>query len=99
MSTAQFQKRGSTAVSLAIRTCVPPVIACDLVVISVQYDDHQYIDALRLLQKDSRISSLGLCNFDTQRLEEILNAGINVASNQVQVGSRCSNFPSDNFSN
>lgn len=85
MPTAQLQERGSIAISLAIRTCVSSFFGYDCVVISVQYDDHQYIDALRLLQKDSRISSLGLCNFDTQRLEEILSAGINVVSNQVQV--------------
>ena len=28
---------------------------------------------------------LGICNFDTKRLKEIIDNGINVATNQVQV--------------
>ncbi|KAK6373394.1 hypothetical protein LTS17_008414 [Exophiala oligosperma] len=48
------------------------------------YDDPQYIKALRILQADDRIRFLGLCNFDTLRLEEILGAGIKIATNQVQ---------------
>ena len=65
--------------------CLLSLCRCNVVISESQYDDHQYIYALRLLEKDSRISSLGLCNFDTQRLEEILSAGINVVSDQVQV--------------
>ena len=50
-----------------------------------QYDDPQYIEALRLLQNDERVRLLGLCNFDTARMQEILEAGIHVVTNQVQV--------------
>lgn len=50
-----------------------------------QYDDKQYIEALRLLQTDERIRFLGLCNFDTLRLKEILESGIQIVTNQVQV--------------
>ena len=50
-----------------------------------QYDDKQYINALQLLQDDARVSLLGLCNFDTKRMKEILSAGIKIVSNQVQV--------------
>lgn len=48
------------------------------------YDDPQYIEALRYLQEDSRVKMLGLCNFDTQRMLEALQAGIKVRTNQVQ---------------
>ncbi|KAK5049874.1 hypothetical protein LTR84_003992 [Exophiala bonariae] len=48
------------------------------------YEDQQYIQALRLLEADDRVKMLGLCNFDTKRLEEILEAGIKVVTNQVQ---------------
>jgi len=50
-----------------------------------QYEDKQYIQALQLLQNDDRVKLLGLCNFDTQRMEEVLAAGINIVTNQVQV--------------
>ncbi|KAF1830251.1 Aldo/keto reductase [Decorospora gaudefroyi] len=48
------------------------------------YNDHQYIEALRLLQQDERVRSLGLCNFDTARLQEVVDNDINVVTNQVQ---------------
>ncbi|KIV86250.1 hypothetical protein, variant [Exophiala sideris] len=48
------------------------------------YDDPQYIEALRLLHNDKRVRLLGLCNFDTARVQEILEAGIHVVTNQVQ---------------
>lgn len=48
------------------------------------YDDHQYIEALRLLQRDERVCQLGLCNFDTERLQEVVNEGIDIVTNQVQ---------------
>jgi diketogulonate reductase-like aldo/keto reductase len=34
------------------------------------------------------VTVLGICNFDTKRLEEIIDNGINVATNQVQVSYR-----------
>ncbi|TQB74822.1 hypothetical protein MPDQ_004264 [Monascus purpureus] len=48
------------------------------------YDDPQYIDATRFLQEDERVSKLGLCNFDTEHLQRILDSGVKVYSNQVQ---------------
>ncbi|CAG8959583.1 hypothetical protein HYFRA_00001485 [Hymenoscyphus fraxineus] len=48
------------------------------------YGDKQYIEASRLLEQDPRISSLGLCNFDTSHMNEIVDHGIKVVSNQVQ---------------
>lgn len=48
------------------------------------YNDHQYIKALQLLQQDERVQNLGLCNFDTARLQEVLDNNIDVVSNQVQ---------------
>ncbi|KAL1797960.1 hypothetical protein ACET3X_004566 [Alternaria dauci] len=48
------------------------------------YDDHQYIEALRLLQQDERVRHLGLCNFDTARLQEIIDNNVDVVTNQVQ---------------
>ncbi|EEP81416.1 conserved hypothetical protein [Uncinocarpus reesii 1704] len=48
------------------------------------YGDPQYIPALRIMQADPRVSNLGLCNFDTKRMKEAIDAGINFATNQVQ---------------
>ncbi|KAJ4344187.1 hypothetical protein N0V95_006265 [Ascochyta clinopodiicola] len=48
------------------------------------YNDHQYIEALRLLQQDERVQNLGLCNFDTARLQEVIENGIVAVTNQVQ---------------
>jgi len=48
------------------------------------YNDHQYIEALRLLQQDERVRHLGLCNFDTARLQEVIDSKIDVVTNQVQ---------------
>ncbi len=36
------------------------------------------------LQKSGKIRLLGITNFDTQRIQEILDAGVDIASNQVQ---------------
>jgi aryl-alcohol dehydrogenase-like predicted oxidoreductase len=48
------------------------------------YNDHQYIEALRLLQQDERVQHLGLCNFDTARLQEVIDNDLDVVTNQVQ---------------
>ncbi|KAK7967279.1 uncharacterized protein PG986_001556 [Apiospora aurea] len=48
------------------------------------YHDPQYLDALRYLAEDERVGALGLCNFDTQHMEKVLQNGIKVHSNQVQ---------------
>ncbi|KAH6974349.1 NADP-dependent oxidoreductase domain-containing protein [Ilyonectria sp. MPI-CAGE-AT-0026] len=48
------------------------------------YDDKNYIDALRYLAEDERVNMVGLCNFDTKHLEEVLDSGITVHTNQIQ---------------
>lgn len=63
------------------------------------YSDHNYILALQLLKKQQEeglITALGLCNFDTIRMDEICTTlGPNsIVSNQVQVSSySASRFP------
>ncbi|KAK2002617.1 aldo/keto reductase [Colletotrichum falcatum] len=48
------------------------------------YDDPQYLEALRFLEEDPRVTHLGLCNFDTEHLEAAVAHGIGVRTNQVQ---------------
>ncbi|KAH8671690.1 aldo/keto reductase [Xylariales sp. PMI_506] len=48
------------------------------------YNDPQYLDALRFLQEDERVGTLGLCNFDTEHMEKVLDQGISVHANQIQ---------------
>ncbi|PYH92570.1 Aldo/keto reductase [Aspergillus ellipticus CBS 707.79] len=48
------------------------------------YDDPQYLDALRYLQEDERVKSLGLCNFDTEHMQRVVDSGVNIVTNQVQ---------------
>ncbi|TVY50925.1 Flagellar radial spoke protein 5 [Lachnellula cervina] len=36
------------------------------------------------LRKISRVLNVGLCNFDTQRMNEIVESGVDIVSNQVQ---------------
>ncbi|KAI1261821.1 NADP-dependent oxidoreductase domain-containing protein [Xylariaceae sp. FL1019] len=48
------------------------------------YDDRQYLDALRFLAEDERIFALGLCNFDTEHLEAVIDSGVPVHTNQIQ---------------
>lgn len=50
-----------------------------------QYDNPQYLDALRYLAEDERVTNLGLCNFDTEHLEAVLSNDIQIQSNQIQV--------------
>eukprot|EP01119_Soliformovum_irregulare_P008238 TRINITY_DN2136_c0_g1_i1.p1 TRINITY_DN2136_c0_g1~~TRINITY_DN2136_c0_g1_i1.p1 ORF type:complete len:292 (-),score=84.65 TRINITY_DN2136_c0_g1_i1:36-911(-) len=50
------------------------------------YSDPRYIDALKqlsALKEEGMIKQIGLTNFDTKRLKEIVGAGIDIASNQV----------------
>lgn len=56
-----------------------------------QYEDPQYIRMAQLVEQDPRVLNVGLCNFDTQRMEEIVESGVKIVSNQVQVRSPCSN--------
>lgn len=48
------------------------------------YDDHQYVQAAKLIADHPKVQNLGLCNFDTQRMDELVEAGVRVVSNQVQ---------------
>ncbi len=51
------------------------------------YKDKNYLDALIFLSElrdKGKIKHLGLTNFDTKRLEEIVDHGIRIVSNQVQ---------------
>lgn len=51
-----------------------------------EYRDLNYLDALRHLadlQAEGKIKHIGLANFDTERLQIILDAGIKIVSNQV----------------
>jgi len=51
-----------------------------------EYRDLNYLDALRHsmdLQAEGKIKHIGLTNFDTHRLNLIVDAGIKVVSNQV----------------
>ncbi|KAL2819718.1 NADP-dependent oxidoreductase domain-containing protein [Aspergillus granulosus] len=48
------------------------------------YDDDQYIKALQYLQSDPRVKQLGLCNFDTEHMQKVIESGIKIVSNQVQ---------------
>ena len=51
------------------------------------YQFPKYIETalhLKELQKAGKIRFLGITNFDTQRIEELIAAGVEIASNQVQ---------------
>lgn len=51
----------------------------------IKYENSDYLDALRFLSEDERVGAVGLCNFDTKHLLEVVNSGIKVYTNQVQV--------------
>ncbi|WKT50634.1 NADP-dependent oxidoreductase domain [Fusarium oxysporum f. sp. vasinfectum] len=48
------------------------------------WDNPQYIDALQYLAEDKRVARIGLCNFDTEHLERVVDSGIKIYTNQVQ---------------
>ncbi|TGO52936.1 hypothetical protein BCON_0132g00030 [Botryotinia convoluta] len=48
------------------------------------YNDHQYVEAARLIEMHPNVQSLGLCNFDSDHMCEILESGAKAVSNQVQ---------------
>ncbi|EHL03256.1 putative 2,5-diketo-D-gluconic acid reductase A [Glarea lozoyensis 74030] len=50
------------------------------------YDDHQYVEAAKLIEANPHVRNLGLCNFDTVHMNEMLDSGMKVVSNQVQCG-------------
>ncbi|KAF5648060.1 hypothetical protein F52700_1274 [Fusarium sp. NRRL 52700] len=48
------------------------------------WDNPQYIDALQYLAEDKRVARIGLCNFDTEHLERVVESGVKIYTNQVQ---------------
>ncbi|KAF5579103.1 hypothetical protein FPCIR_11243 [Fusarium pseudocircinatum] len=48
------------------------------------WDNPQYIEALQYLAEDERVARIGLCNFDTEHLERVVQSGIKIHTNQVQ---------------
>lgn len=48
------------------------------------YADPQYLKALQYIQEDPRVHQIGLCNFDTHHMEQVVSAEIKVHTNQVQ---------------
>ncbi|CZR56604.1 uncharacterized protein PAC_06493 [Phialocephala subalpina] len=48
------------------------------------YNDHQYVEAAKLIEQDARVDNLGVCNFDTKHMDEIIESGVKIVSNQVQ---------------
>ncbi|KAL3485209.1 NADP-dependent oxidoreductase domain-containing protein [Aspergillus germanicus] len=48
------------------------------------YNDDQYLKALQYLQADPRVKQLGLCNFDTDHMQRVVESGVKIVSNQVQ---------------
>ncbi|KAF5978892.1 hypothetical protein FCOIX_5603 [Fusarium coicis] len=48
------------------------------------WDNPQYIDALKYLAEDERVARIGLCNFDTEHLEQVVESGVKIYTNQVQ---------------
>ncbi|KAL9562605.1 hypothetical protein ACKAV7_013169 [Fusarium commune] len=48
------------------------------------WDNPQYIDALQYLAEDERVARIGLCNFDTEHLERVVESGVKIFTNQVQ---------------
>lgn len=52
----------------------------------------------QLVEKDPRVSNVGLCNFDTRRMNEIVEAGVKIVTNQVQVSYQTSSAKFEVFS-
>ncbi|KAK8206248.1 putative general stress protein [Phyllosticta capitalensis] len=48
------------------------------------YANGEHLKALKYLDNDARVSSLGAVNFDTAKMEQAIDAGIAIATNQVQ---------------
>ncbi|KAF5594334.1 hypothetical protein FPANT_4885 [Fusarium pseudoanthophilum] len=48
------------------------------------WDNPQYIDALQYLAEDKRVARIGLCNFDTEHLERVVESSVRIYTNQVQ---------------
>ena len=54
----------------------------------LQYNDPAYLEAIRYIAEDRRVAALGLCNFDTEHMEKVLQQGVKIHSNQVQVSGK-----------
>ncbi|KAL1633950.1 hypothetical protein SLS56_002541 [Neofusicoccum ribis] len=83
----QFEKyvsSGYTAYDMADHYGDAEIVFNGSLLTTFQYSDPQYIQALKLLQADPRVSNLGLCNFDTEHMEIVLREGIDIKTNQVQ---------------
>lgn len=63
------------------------------------YNDPAYIPAAKMIQADPRVIDLGLCNFDTEHMQILLDEGIPVASNQVQVSFQIALLLGSSFDN
>lgn len=50
-----------------------------------QYENPDYLQALQYLAEDSRVAAVGLCNFDTEHLLNVVKSGVKIHTNQVQV--------------
>ncbi|PNP45459.1 hypothetical protein TGAMA5MH_02682 [Trichoderma gamsii] len=48
------------------------------------YENPDYLQALQFLAEDSRVAAVGLCNFDTEHLLNVVNSGVKIHTNQVQ---------------
>ncbi|KAM0513309.1 hypothetical protein ACHAPE_007961 [Trichoderma viride] len=48
------------------------------------YENPDYLQALQFLAEDSRVAAVGLCNFDTEHLLNVVKSGIKIHTNQVQ---------------
>ncbi|KAJ5261191.1 hypothetical protein N7478_011786 [Penicillium angulare] len=40
------------------------------------YEDSSYIQALKYIQEDTRVKNLGLCNFDTEHMQKVIDSGV-----------------------
>ncbi|CBF78238.1 hypothetical protein AN8658.2 [Aspergillus nidulans FGSC A4] len=69
----------------ATKYCVFHPITLSEEAMRASYEDDQYIMALQYLQQDPRAQLLGLCNFDTKHMRRVIESGVKIVSNQVQV--------------
>lgn len=74
------------------REAMPFALTC------LQYDNPDYLKALQFLAEDSRVAAVGLCNFDTKHLLNVVESGTRVYTNQVQVR-RCYSILGTTFAN
>ncbi|RKL43896.1 hypothetical protein BFJ70_g4209 [Fusarium oxysporum] len=68
----------------ATKYCVFHPMTVSREAVQSNWDNPQYIDALQYLVEDKRVARIGLCNFDTEHLERVVESGIKIYTNQVQ---------------